>query len=941
MSVKARYTSLIIVCLAFGFLYTCRSEALLKTVPKAEYGELDLRQWNFTKDGPVALDGEWEFYWHTLLKPDDFSSGPAPARSGFINVPGTWNGYEVNGEKIPGTGYATYRLRILLGETDQRLAFKFLDMAVAFSVYVNGKMLLSVGEPGESPESTRPQFYPQVVEFNPISKQLYVIIQVSNFHHRKGGAWESTLLGLKGDIWQIRQHNINFNIFLFGCILMMGIYHIGLFIFRPQDRSTLFFGIFCFLIAVRILVTGERYLIELFPNFNWEIHTKIAYLTFYTGVPVFAAYAGNIFPKEIPKYVIYSIVIVGALFSAVVLFTPAKIYTNTAPAYQVFTILVFCYGTYVLILATYRRRQGAWLYLTGYVVLALAGVNDILYSNLLLETRYMIQFGLFVFIFSQALLLSLRFSKAFSTVESQQLTLEDTIKAYKNEIVERERTEEALRDSEEKYRQLVENANEAIVVAQDGRLRFVNARAVELSGYSEAELKSRSFLEWIHPEERDMVRHNYLKRISGEPVPANYTIRFIHKEGCVKWVDISAVRISWEGSPATLNFLSDITEKRQLEEDLLKAQKLESIGVLAGGIAHDFNNILASIMGNISLAKLDADTNDSTYRFLNNAEKASKRATGLTQQLLTFSRGGAPVKKVASISDVITECATFVLSGSKVRCDFSLPSNLWPLEIDVDQIGQVIQNIIINADQAMPDGGIIRIQASNIALNADDGLPLTPGRYVKIAIQDFGSGIPEVQLNKIFDPYFTSKKNGTGLGLATAYSIIRKHEGHITVKSQVGVGTTFTVYLPSSKEDAAEPSEERRASLTGRGKVLVMDDEDMIRELIFHMLHRMGYESEVARDGEETIHIYRRAFAAGVPFDVVILDLTVPGAMGGKETLDKLRELNPEVKAIVSSGYSNDPIMSDYKKYGFSGVVAKPFNMQNLGETLKSVLIKN
>lgn len=938
MKKKDRIAALISVCLMILVLHACQSKSLPKTVPRVENGVLDLRQWDFAKDGPVALDGKWEFYWHTLLKPDDFSGEHPPALNGFIKVPGTWNGYEVKGEKIPGTGYATYRLKILLGETDQELAFKFLDMAVAFSAYVNGKLLLSNGIPGKTAESTRPQFYPQVVEFNPSSRQLDVIIQVSNFHHRKGGAWESILLGSKDDIWQKRQNALTLNLFLFGGILMMGIYHIGLFIFRPQDKSTLFFGIFCFLIAVRSLVTGERYLIELFPDFNWEVHTKIAYLTFYTGVPVFAAYAGNIYPKEIPKYVIYVIAIIGTLFSAVVFFTPAKIYTSTAPAFEIFAILVFCYGIYVLILATYRKRQGARLYLAGFVVLALAGVNDILYSNLLVKTGYVIQFGLFVFIFSQALLLSLRFSKAFATVESQRHTLQDTIKAYKNEIVERERTEEALRDSEEKYRQLVENANEAIVVARDGRLHFVNARAVELSGYSEAELKANPFIDWVHPEDRDMVRQNYLKRISGEPAPENYTIRFLHKDGGVKWVDISAVRISWEGSPATLNFLSDITEKRRLEEELLKAQKLESIGVLAGGIAHDFNNILASIMGNISLAKLDADPDDRIYDFLEKAEGASKRATGLTQQLLTFSRGGAPVKKVSSVSDVIADCATFVLSGSKVRCDFDLPTDLWPVEIDVDQISQVIQNIIINADQAMPDGGVIRIRAANFTVGANHDLPLTPGRYVKIAIQDLGSGIPEVYLNKIFDPYFTSKQNGVGLGLATAYSIIRRHDGHIGVESQVGTGTTFTVYLPSSKEQVIKTDEDRHDPLPGRGRILAMDDEDMIRDLIRHMLHRMGYEAEVACDGEQAIHLYRRALEAGEPFDVVILDLTIPGAMGGKEALKKLLEMDPDVKAIVSSGYSNDPIMSNYKNYGFCGVVAKPFNMQNLSEALNEVL---
>lgn len=939
MNNKGRLTALLFACSAFMILHACRSETFHKPSPRVEKGVIDLRGWRFAKDGPIALDGEWDFYWHMQLKPGDFSGEHPPALSGFIKVPGTWNGYEVNGRKIPGTGYATYRLKILLPQAGQKLAFKFLDMAVAFSVYVNGKLLMSAGIPGKTRESTRPQFYPQVVEYKPDSRRLNVIIQVSNFYHRKGGAWESILLGLNDDVRQIRQRALNFTLFLFGGILIMGIYHISLYIFRPQDKSALFFAIFCFLIAVRSLVTGERYLIELWPNFNWEAHTKLAYLTFYFAVPVFAAYARNIFPKEVSKKVIYFINVVGALFSAIVIFTPARIFTYTAPVFQIFTILVFGYGFYILILAIHRKRLGARLYLVGYSVLFLTGVNDILYSNLLIETGYMIPFGLFVFIFSQAVLLSLRFSRAFATVESQQLTLQDTIKAYKNEILERERTEDALRESEEKYRQLVENANEAIVVAQNGRLCFVNARAVELSGYSEAELKSNPFIDWVHPEERELIRQNYLKRISGEPVPANYTIRFLHKSGSVKWVQVSAVRISWEGSPATLNFLSDITEKRLLEHELMKAQKLESIGILAGGIAHDFNNILASIMGNISLAKLDAGHNNPTYNYLDNAEKASRRATGLTQQLLTFSRGGAPVKKVASISDVITDCAKFVLSGSKVKCEFNLPTELWPVEIDVDQISQVIQNIIINADQAMPGGGIIQISADNLTVGADYGLPLSSGRYVRIAIRDLGCGIAEENLNKIFDPYFTTKQDGTGLGLATAYSIIKRHDGHIGVKSQLGVGTTFTVYLPSSKADAIDAVENRRDPVPGGGKVLAMDDEDMIRDLIRHMLHRMGYEAEVARDGEEAVHLYRQALEEGRPFDAVILDLTVPGAMGGKETLDKLQAIDPNVKAIVSSGYSNDPILSNYKKYGFSGVVTKPFNLQNLGETLKSVLM--
>jgi CheY-like chemotaxis protein len=306
--------------------------------------------------------------------------------------------------------------------------------------------------------------------------------------------------------------------------------------------------------------------------------------------------------------------------------------------------------------------------------------------------------------------------------------------------------------------------------------------------------------------------------------------------------------------------------------------------------------------------------------------------------LLTFSKGGAPVKEVTTISDVIVGCSTFALSGSKVGCDFNLPADLWPVKIDIGQINQVIQNIIINANQAMPEGGTIRISAVNITVDMNHGLPLQPGNYVLLSFQDSGSGIPEMNINKIFDPYFTSKENGSGLGLTTAYSIIKRHDGHITVDSQVGIGTIFNVYLPSSKEELQKKAEDARIDIQGKGKILAMDDEEMIRSLIQEMLDRMGYKVELASDGEEAIGLYQRAKEAGEPFDAVILDLTVPGAMGGKETIGRLCQIDANVKAIVSSGYSIDPVMSNYEKYGFCGVVEKPYNLQKLGEILKEII---
>ncbi len=936
---KIRILSILVAAFLSIFLFNC-SEPLTsnKTAPRVENGVLDLSSWNFETDGPLALDGKWEFYWNTHLKPGDFSSETPPTKNGFIEVPGTWNGYEINGKKIYGEGYATYRLKILLANTGQILAFKFLDMATSFSVYLDGKKLMSAGVPGKTLQSTIPQFYPRVVEFKPDSEHLEIVILASNFHHRKGGAWEPILLGVSEDIWQIRQRALTFNLFLFGGILMMGLYHMGFFILRAKEKSMLFFGVFCFLIAIRSLVTGERYLIGLFPDFSWEVHTKIAYLTFYIAVPVFAMYFRNIFPRELSKYFISMVNIVGAVFSGIVLLTPAKIYTYTIPLFQIFTVAAACYGFYVLILAVTRKRRGAGVCLAGFAVLFLTIINDMLYSNLLIQTGYMVPFGLFIFIFFQAFLLSVRFSKAFETVELQHRTLADTNSAYRQEIRERKRTEEALRESEEKYRVLVENASDAIVVARDDMLCFVNSRTIEVSGYSEEELISNPFIAMVHPQDRDMVQQNYIQRLRGKTAPVDYAFRCLHKDGSLIWVELSAVRISWEGMPATLNFLRDITEKHRLEEELLKAQKLEAIGVLAGGIAHDFNNYLTSIMGNVSLAKTDVSQNDTIYPLLEDAEKASERAKALTRRLLTFSKGGAPVKEVTTISDAIFDCATFTLSGSKVGCKFDLSTDLWPVKIDVGQINQVIQNIIINADQAMPGGGTIRIRAVNITIGMNHGLPLQPGKYVLLSFQDSGLGITEEDLNKIFDPYFTSKKNGSGLGLTTAYSIIKKHEGHITVDSQVGIGTKFSVYLPSSKEEIREKAEGARIDLKGKPRILAMDDEEMIRSLIQEMLHRMGYEVELAKDGEEAIDLYRRAIETGRPFDAVILDLTVPGAMGGKEAIGRLCEIDENVKAIVSSGYSIDPVMSNFKEHGFCGVVEKPYNLQKLGETLNQIL---
>ncbi len=389
----------------------------------------------------------------------------------------------------------------------------------------------------------------------------------------------------------------------------------------------------------------------------------------------------------------------------------------------------------------------------------------------------------------------------------------------------------------------------------------------------------------------------------------------------------------------TVLVFRDITEKRTIEEKLLKAEKIESLGVLAGGIAHDFNNLLSAIMGNIELAAMDLAPGDEARESLSRAEKAVVRAADLTQQLLTFSKGGAPIRKAASITELIKDSADFALRGSKALCVFDLPEDLWKVEIDSGQISQVISNIVLNGIHAMPDGGEIQIRCVNIMIGSDH-LELKPGKYVKVTIQDNGIGIPKELMQRIFEPYFTTKRSGSGLGLATAYSIMKKHDGLIEVASELGKGTVFSLYLPaftgtvSHKPGPADkPSPEKN-----RGKVLLMDDDDMIRLAASEMLKQIGCEVVISAEGSEALEKYKAAKTSGAPFDAVILDLTIPGGMGGKETIRRLLELDPEVKAIVSSGYSSDAIMANYLQYGFSGVLTKPYHIKELAVALWKVI---
>ena len=515
-------------------------------------------------------------------------------------------------------------------------------------------------------------------------------------------------------------------------------------------------------------------------------------------------------------------------------------------------------------------------------------------------------------------------------------------KQLQKEIIEKKQAEKIIKESEEKYRSLFENNLDGVVlVDMERHIEEANQAFLDMLGYTIEEIESLNFKD-ITPEkwsetDKDFINNQILKNGYAK----EYEKELIKKDGTIFPVTLSAWLFKDKnGNPFKIQaHVRDITERKKMESEILKTSKLDSVGLLAGGIAHDFNNLLTAILGNIALAMFDLESgNHDVGGILKNAETAALHAKDLSTQLLTFSKGGAPIRKTTSVVDIIRESTSFALKGANVNCIFNIDDNISSVKVDPGQISQVINNLIINAIQAMPKGGTISISCKDIEIDPISNSAMKPGSYIQISLQDQGVGIEKENIEKVFDPYFTTKESGSGLGLATCYSIITKHDGYIFVESTKNVGTTFHIYLPSSKLKAEKHQQQTDSVVTGKGKILVMDDEQIVRKTMGAMLRRLGYEPYFAKDGEEAIHLYNQSLEADECFDVVIMDLTIPGGMGGSETIQKLLKIHDEVRAIVSSGYSNDPIMSDYKKYGFKGVAPKPVDIKELSVTLNSIL---
>ena len=515
------------------------------------------------------------------------------------------------------------------------------------------------------------------------------------------------------------------------------------------------------------------------------------------------------------------------------------------------------------------------------------------------------------------------------------------------EIVERKAAEKALAGEKERLTVTLRSIGEGVITMDtEGKIFFINRAAEHLTGWTDSEAVGRSLPEVFHIINKK-TRHscaNVGEKVlrTGEVLlPTSKYNVLIAQDGTERYISYSAAPIfdaDGKITGAVLVF-HDITNQLRVEEELIRLDKMESLGVLAGGIAHDFNNVLSGILLKSQLAARALLKGQDPSKFLTSIEEATQRAAGLNQQLLTFAKGGAPIKRTTSIATLVTESATFALRGSKVGHDFQFPNHLWAVEVDEGQISQVIGNLVINAEQAMPKGGMVTFSAENVEVNSANPIPdLSDGGYVKVSVEDEGVGMPPEDLPRLFDPYFTTKPKGNGLGLASVFSIVKRHGGHISVLSQVGKGSTFTFYLPASGAPPEEACVEGNKLNCGSGRILVMDDEEVILDSTEEFLRELGYEVDLAEDGAEAIALYEKALRAGTRYAAVIMDLTIPGAMGGKEAIGKLLEIDPKVTAIVSSGYSQDPVMATYREHGFSGVLVKPFKLEELAHLLEETI---
>jgi PAS domain S-box-containing protein len=821
---------IIIACLIF--FSACLNDSPRRIPPRAIKGVLDLSNWDLKNDGPVDLVGEYEFYWMQHLLPENFSETTPSEKTEFITVPGYWNGYKLAGKELPGHGYATYRLNVIIDKQEEPLALRTVEISNAYTIYANGQRVSSMGQAGKNRETTIPRQVPQIVAFAHKTNQMEIIVQVSNFHHRRGGIWEVIQLGKEKDIRKAWVRRLSFDLLLIGSILLMALYHLGLFIVRKKDRSPLYFSIFCFLIALRALTTGGRYILLAFPDLSWELTIKFEYLSWYLAVPAFGMFMQSIFQK-FSERILRLVEILAIAFACIVIFTPARFFSHTLNLYEIITVFTLIYGLYVIFASLNQNRIEASVFLLGFAILCLAVVNDMLHVENIIHTGFLAQFGIFFFILSQSFLLSYRFSTALTTVETQQKELKDILESLKAEITDRVQAEEALSESEEKYRTILHSIQEAYYeVDLAGNLTFFNDSLCRHLKYSKDELMGMNNRQFTSKETVERVYNTFNSVFKTGKDATAFDWEMVAKDGTKKFVELSvSLMRDTEGRPIGFRGVArDISERKKAEEQaklhqqqLMQASKMVALGTLVSGVAHEVNNPNNFIMLNSPilkeawenampiLEKYYEENGDFILGGMNYTEMraniptlfsgisdGARRIKRIVDDLKNYVRANnTDLTQSVDINKVLKSTVSLLANMIKKSTNqFSIEygTKLPLLEGNFQRLEQVMINLVQNACQALPDpqkGIFITIRFDWINSN------------IVIKVRDEGMGIPPEALDHITDPFFTTKHDsgGVGLGLSISSKIIEEHGGSMHFESENGAGTTVEIVLPIEQEN--------------------------------------------------------------------------------------------------------------------------------------------
>ena len=832
---------------------SCASDTDKKISPKAVKGVLDLSYWDFERGDPVNLSGEYAFYWNQLINPEDFTQIRSSAKTDFIAVPSSWNNYEVQGKSIPGDGYATYRLTVLLSKKYNDLAVKLPEMSTSYTLFVNGQKLSSAGVTGKTADSSKPGFRPEIIGFTSNGDSIDFIVQISNFSHKRGGAREPIILGTRKQLQKTKELKIAKDLFLFGSILIMAFYHLGLYFLRRKELSALFFGIFCLLIALRILTTGERYLLLLFPEIDYQLMIKLEYFSFYAAVPIFIQYFNALFSNSFSEIIYRLSSGIGIAFSALVILSPVKVFSNTLGIYQLFTVSMFIYATVILVFASLKKNYEARIFLSGFIILFVLSVNDILYARNVIQSLYLVQLGLFFFIFSQAYLLSRKFSNAFSTVEIQGEKLKQVNQRFIAEIKKRKEIEKTLKDSHERFLTVLNSIDADVYVSdlESYEILFMNEHMCQNFGENYV-----GQICWdVFRNESEPCGHcTNDKLLNSAGHPTGVHIWECQNPITKRWYTNYDRAISWDDTRyVRLQVATDITERKKAEQtlrdahDALEESVKERTAELAkakneaeaannskseflANMSHELRTPLNHIIGFTELVvdKNFGDLNEAQTEYLQDVLDSSRHLLELINDILDLSKVEAGRLELqptnVKLRKLLENSFTMVKEKAlknKIKLSNSLNGIPDTITADERKLKQIMYNLLSNAVKFTPNGGTVSLAAQMCKLDKTGFCHMDDhtDSGIKITITDNGIGINSDGLNRIFNPFEqveTSKSRkfqGTGLGLSLTKSLVELHGGKIWAESEgEGKGSTFTFTLPITPIDIPSDSETENAS---------------------------------------------------------------------------------------------------------------------------------